>query len=94
MKQLKLLGKNIVLKGFTKKSPIITSAKEMSYRLEKFEVFLIGDEVEKVKVGQEVKISPKLLKEIERSINPFQKESSNEDEFYMTVKEDEIIGYF
>jgi len=95
MKTLKPINDNIILKGTTKKSSIITpEAKELSYKLEKLEVFLIGDEVKKVKVGQEVKISPNILREIHRSINPFQKELKGDQEFYISVTENEIIGYF
>jgi len=95
MKKINVLGNNVILKGETEKTIIIIEDKKNdSKKLKKLTVFSIGNEVKNVKEGQEVRVNPRLFSEIDRSINPFEKEYTSETDFYIVVKESEIIGYF
>ncbi len=94
---IKAIGKFVILKGTTKKSAIILADKvnKSNLVLEKIEVYSVGDGVKSVKKGDEVAITHLALTDLTKIINPFQGENKKqENEFYISVKSDEIIGIF
>ena len=98
MKQLQIiepLGDNVVLKGTIENSLITVDDKEQR-KIEKVEVFRNGPDVTKVKEGAEVFVSPIVFSEVARIVDPFRPRESfdTKSEFYMVVKENEIIGIY
>lgn len=95
---IKLFGKSIIIRGELEESSIVLSEEDKkSVRVKEVKVFLIGNEVEKVVIGDEVRVKGTVLHDITRPINPFEYNGSDyktEDEFYLLVNEDEIIGKF
>lgn len=100
MKTIKLFGKNIVLRGEVEDSPIIlTDEAKDKRKIKEIKVFLVGDEVKKVKVGDDVRVDSSylLVAHQGKQINPF---ASNEvkykkdNEFYILCDENDIVGKF
>jgi hypothetical protein len=99
MKLIKVLGDNVIIKGTTKKSVIIVDNKNTeNKKLESLTVLAVGGDVKSVKVGDNVRIPRNILFQTERIVNPFQieldKEHGKDNEFFINVKEDEIIGHY
>ena len=97
---IKLFGKNIIVRGEIDESNIVLSEEaKKTARIKDLKVFLIGDEVEKLEVGDEIRVDggTMLMASQGKQVNPFQYNGSDyktEDEFYILLKEEEIIGKF
>ena len=97
---IKLFGKNIIIKGQLDTGNIIlTDESKKSVRIKEMKVFLIGDDVEKLEIGDEVRLDggAMMMASQTKQINPFLYNGSDykkEDEFYILLKEEEIIGKF
>lgn len=95
MPKLKPLGKNIILKGVTKKSSIILAGDNAAkYQLDHLEVTAVGDEVTKVKTGDQVEIALMVFQDKSRFIRPDKDKPLKDGEVYLVVEEGEIIGIY
>jgi len=94
--KLKILGKYVIIKCVLKKSPIILDTSEKNPRmLDKTEVYEAGEET-KFKKGQEVRIDMFWVSQTSRLFNPFPSfgEIPKDGEYYIWLKEEEVIGVF
>ena len=97
---IKPLFKNVILRGELEKTKlIIADDKPNKHRILSLAVFLKSDEVKTVEIGDEVRIIPEILggRIGNRFINPFATTGENyksNNEFYILVNEEEIVGKF
>lgn len=97
MRTITPLGDNIIVKGTIKKSAIVIQSQTNDRAtVEKLEVWKIGDKVEGIKVGMEVRINPRVMMETERLIDPYNEKGKvkTEQEFFIVIKPEEVVGIF
>lgn len=92
---MKLLENNVLIKGTIKNTGIVLPETQKDQRtIDKLEVYALGKEVKNVKVGDDVMLPLVVMSEKSRFINPFKDKKPEEGEFYLVVKENEIIGVY
>lgn len=90
---IKPLFKNIIIKGELEPTSIIVDNKK-NQNITSLKVFLIGNEVTEVEVGDQVMVKGGLTTEA-RIINPFGYLPEDfKNEFYILIEEEELIGKF
>jgi len=97
MKTIKPLKDNVIIRGAIKQGGIIIPGEKTdSLTIEKIEVFKFGEDVKNLKEGQRIIVNPRVFSETERVVDPFDEKGKvkTNEEFYLVIKESEIIGTF
>lgn len=98
-KTIKPIGDFLVVRGEIEKSAIVLADdKKNMHRLKSFTVFKVGEKVETLKEGDEITVSSNMISDTSRIITAIKdennKEVKGENEFYMVLKEEDVIGKY
>ena len=89
------IGKNVIVKIETKKSILkLPEGHKDGMTIENTTAFKVGDEVTKIKEGQEIVLPTSILVDASRIFMPFRPTKKEENIYYMLVNEDEIKAVF